>query len=183
MYSGKHLFLHDRLQLSFVYKNLPQISFNLFCSGDKRLLSDFLRKWGWFHGHDVHLPKDLGSKLSFQKTETKFFIWKSNDYNNINIFLSLKSPCTFVVVKEKTWKRIFNSNSKLFQNHAEKQLMLSKATVNWLFNEIGCYLVIDCFDWKIDAFQQTVVRVYCNLILTNNTILSLFNFFFLIIDL
>ena len=24
-----------------------------------------------------------------------------------------------------------------------------------------CYLVIAIFDWKIDVFQKTVVRVYC----------------------
>ena len=24
-----------------------------------------------------------------------------------------------------------------------------KTTVNWLFNDIWCYLVIGCFDWKI----------------------------------
>ena len=28
----------------FIYKVVPQISFNLFCLGDKRLLSEFLRK-------------------------------------------------------------------------------------------------------------------------------------------
>ena len=37
--------------------------------------------------------------------------------------------------------------------------MLSKATVNWLFHYI-CYLAIACFDYKIDIFHQTVVRVY-----------------------
>ena len=35
-----------------------------------------------------------------------------------------------------------------------------KTTVNWLFNDIWCYLDIDCFDWKILVFQQTIVRVY-----------------------
>ena len=31
------------IQLSFVYKTVSQISFNLFCSGDKRLLSELLQ--------------------------------------------------------------------------------------------------------------------------------------------
>ena len=35
-----------------------------------------------------------------------------------------------------------------------------KATVNWLFNDIWCHLVIGCFVWKTGFFQQTVVRVY-----------------------
>ena len=33
-----------------------------------------------------------------------------------------------------------------------------KTTVNCLFIDIWCYLVIGCFDWKIGVFQQTVVR-------------------------
>ena len=44
----------------FVYKTVSQISFKLFCSGDKRLLSKFLRKWDWFQGHNERFPKYLG---------------------------------------------------------------------------------------------------------------------------
>ena len=49
VYSGKRLFWHYRIQLSFFYKTVSQISFNLFCSGDKRLLSEFLK--AEIHGH------------------------------------------------------------------------------------------------------------------------------------
>ena len=35
-----------------------------------------------------------------------------------------------------------------------------QTTVNLLFNDMWCYLVIAVFDLKIDAFQQTVVRDY-----------------------
>ena len=31
---------------------------------------------------------------------------------------------------------MFNTNSELSQNHTEKQIMLFKTTVNWLFNDI-----------------------------------------------
>ena len=64
--------------------------------------------------------------------------------------------------KEKIWKRIFNTNRELSQNCREKQIMPSKTTVNWLFafDDIWCYLVIACLDWKISVFQQTVIRVY-----------------------
>ena len=65
-----------------------------------------------------------------------------------------------MLAKEKTWKRIFNTNSELSQNRTEKQIMPFKTTVNWLFNDIWCYLVIGCFDWKIGVFQQTVARFY-----------------------
>ena len=44
LYLGKRLFWHC-FQLSFVYKIVSQISLNLLCLGDKRLLSEFLRKW------------------------------------------------------------------------------------------------------------------------------------------
>ena len=156
---GKCLFWHHCLKLSFVNKAVSQISFKLFCSGDKRLLSEFLKKWGWFQAHNVCFLKCLGWKLKFQKTETQFWRWKSTDSNNINIFLSLENPCTFLLTK-KPWKCVFNTNSELSQNLTAKQIILFKTTINWLFSDIGCYLVIGCFNWKIGVFQQTVVKVY-----------------------
>ena len=63
-----------------------------------------------------------------------------------------------MVVKEKAWKHIFNTNGEFSQNCTEKQVMLFKATVNCLFDDIWCYLIIDCFDWKITAFWEAVVR-------------------------
>ena len=38
--------------------------------------------------------------------------------------------------------------------------MLSKTTINGLFNEILIYLFIACFDWKVGVFHETVIRVY-----------------------
>ena len=55
------------------------------------------------------------------------------------------------------------------QNRTEKQTMPFKTTVNWLFNDIKCYFVIGCFNWKIGIFQQTVVRVYYILKLVEKT--------------
>ena len=52
MVQGKHLgksfFWDCFLHLSFIHKTVSQISFSFFCTGDKRVLSEFLRKWGWF---------------------------------------------------------------------------------------------------------------------------------------
>ena len=76
----------------------------------------------------------------------------------INIFLSLKNPCTFLLAKGNTSKCIFNTNSELSQNRTEKQIITFKTTVNWLFNDKWCHLVIGCFGWKIGVFQQIVVR-------------------------
>ena len=114
---------------------MPQISFNLFSLEDRRLLSEFLRKQGWFQGDNEQFPKYLGWKLKFQKTEKN----------------SLPA-------REKTWKCIFNINSELSQKRTEKQIMPFKTALNWLFNDMWCYLVIDSFDWRIGIFQQTVVR-------------------------
>ena len=72
----------------------------------------------------------------------------------------MENPYIFLLVKEKTCRRIFNINSELSQNRTEKQIMPSKTAINWLFNDIWCYLFIACFDWKIGVFKQTVVRVY-----------------------
>ena len=131
---------HCCLQLSFIYKKVSQILFNLFCLGDKRLLSEFLRKCRRFQGHNERFLKYLDVKLKFQKTETQFREWKSTDNNDINIFLSLENPFTFLLAKEKTWKRILNTNSEFSQNRTEKQIMPSKTAINWLFNDIWCYL-------------------------------------------
>ena len=84
-----------------------------------------------------------------------FCRWKSTDNKDINTFLSLENPCAFLLVKEKTWKLIFNTNSELSQNRTEKQIMPFKTAVNWLFNDIWFYLFIGCFDWKTGDFQQT----------------------------
>ena len=66
-----------------------------------------------------------------------------------------------MLAKGKIWKGTFNINSESSLNRTEKQIMPFKATVNWLFNDMWCYLVITFFDWKVGVFQQTVVRVYC----------------------
>ena len=100
--------------------------------------------------------------MKFQKTETLFCRWKSTDNNDINIFLSLENPCTLYlfVCERKELRTHFNTHSELSKNRAEQQIMSSKITINWLFNDIWCYLFITSFDWKISVFQQTFVRVY-----------------------
>ena len=70
----------------------------------------------------------------------------------------MENPYTFFLLKENTWKRIFKTNSELSQNRAEKKIMPFKTTINPLFNDIWCDLVIGSFDWKIGIFQQTVAR-------------------------
>ena len=134
---------------------MSQVTFNLFCSEDIRLLSEFLRKWGWFQGHNEHFPKYHGKKLKFQKTETGFCRRRNTDNNGINIFLSLKNPCTFLFAKEKARKRIIKTNIEFLQNRTEKQIMPSKTTINCLFRDIWCNLFIHCLlrqkNWHFSA--------------------------------
>ena len=52
--------------------NLSQIFLNMFYSGDKRLLSEFLRKWGWFHGHSECSPSILATNQNFKKLRQGF---------------------------------------------------------------------------------------------------------------
>ena len=59
--------------------------------------------------------------------------------------MSPENPGTILLVKEKTWKQIFHTNSELSQNCTEKQILSFKTTVNWIFNDIWCYLVMGCF--------------------------------------
>ena len=69
-----------------------------------------------------------------------------------------KTLVPFCFLKKRPEKLIFNVDSELSQNRAEKQIMPFKTTLNWLFNDICCYLVIGSLHWKIGIFQQTVVR-------------------------
>ena len=94
-------------------------------------MSEFPRKWGWIQ---ISWTWWTFPKISWLKIrpEARFYRWKSTDNNNINIFLSLKNPCTFKLSKEKIWKRIFNTDIELSQNRTEKQVMPSKTKVNWL---------------------------------------------------
>ena len=59
-----------------------------------------------------------------------------------DIFLSLENHRTFLLAKEKNWKLIFNINNELLQNCTEKPKQQSETTINWLFNDIWCYLLL-----------------------------------------
>ena len=71
--------------------------------------------------------------------------------------MSPENSCTILLAKEKTWKRIFNANSELSQNRTEKQIMLFKTKVNWLFNDTWCYFVIIAFIVKLTFFNKQLL--------------------------
>ena len=97
----------SRLQQSFFYKTVSQISFNLSHLGGKKFLSDFMRKWVWLHEQDLRFPKNLGSRLKFQKTKIRFCWWKNKDYNDINMFPSTGKPLYLFACKRKDLKTHF----------------------------------------------------------------------------
>ena len=128
------------LKMSFVYKTVSHIFLKLFYLGEKRLLSEFLRKWGWFQGHNEHFPKYLGSKLKFQKLRNGFVDERALKTTTVISSCHWKTLVPFCLQKEKTWKHIFSTNSELSQNCSEKQIKLFKTTVNCLLNDIWSYL-------------------------------------------
>ena len=81
------------------------------------------------------IPTTLMSSCHW-KTLIPFWLWKKRPEN---AFLTL----------------IVN-----YRKIIQKNKLRLKTTINWLFNDISCYLFIACFDWKINVFQQTVIRVY-----------------------
>ena len=52
------------------------------------------------------------------------------------ITATLISSCHLKILVPFYLQKIFNTNSELSQNHTKKQFMLSKTTLNWLFNDI-----------------------------------------------
>ena len=70
------------------------------------------------------LPKiKISKNLKF---ETQICRWKSNNCCGIIIFLPLKITFNFLLPKEKIWKNIFNTNSKLLQDGTEKKICHAK---------------------------------------------------------
>ena len=117
--------------------------------GNKILLSEFLRKWGWFYRYNKLL------KFKISKN------WDSLVDEKAMITMTLISSCHWKIPAPFSFqkKRPENAFLTLTVNYrTEKQIMLFKTTVNWLLNDIWSYLAISCFDWKICVYQQTVVR-------------------------
>ena len=81
-------------------------------------------------------PKISPQNQNFKKLRHSFVDEKAMTIISSCHWKTLLPFSTFVLAKKKTWKRIFTTNSKLSQNHAEKQFLRSKTTLNWLFNDI-----------------------------------------------
>ena len=80
-------------------------------------------------------PNTLAKNQNFKKLRHGFADERAM------ITTTLISSCqwktlTFLLAKEKTLKRAFNTNSELSQNRTEKQIVLLKTIVNKLFTDI-----------------------------------------------
>ena len=147
---GKRLFWHYCFQLSFVYKSVPQIFFNLFCSGNQRLSLHFL-------GNEVDFRYIINvSQISWRKTSKNFkklrhgFVDERAPITTTLIpFCHWKTFVSFYLRKKRHENAFLRIILKYRKNRTEKQFIPSKTTINWLFNDIWCCFLIDiwCFWW------------------------------------
>ena len=75
---------------------------------------------------------------------------------SLNIFLALEKLCNVLLAKEKTWKRIFNTNSKLSQNRTEKAVV---RFVRFIISFIVDHLY-GCFSYFKGLFQYVQDSLY-----------------------
>ena len=137
MYSGKRLFWHYCLQLSFVFKSVSQKSFSLFCLGDKGLFYQSSL------GNEVDFtdimnvsPNILAKNENFKKLKHGFVDERTMTTMTIASFCHWKTLVPFYLQKKIPEKSIFKNNSELSQNLTEKQIMPLKTKVTLLFNDI-----------------------------------------------
>ena len=64
-------------------------------------------------------PKILVQDSKFKELRHTFVNERAMIITTVTISLSLNNLCTFLLAKEKTWKRIFKTNSESSQNHTE----------------------------------------------------------------
>ena len=104
---------------------MSQISFNLFCLGDKRILSEFLVNEVDFTNTMNVSPNIVAKNKNFKKLRHGFVDERAM------ITTTLISPCYWKTLvpfslRKKRLENVFHTNSELSQNRTEKQIMPSK---------------------------------------------------------
>ena len=92
LYSGKRLFLHYYLQLSFVCKTVPEISFKLFCSEIKGFYQSFL-------GNDVDFSDIMNDPLNILAKNWNFKKLR-------HLFVDERALITTALVSSCNWKTL-----------------------------------------------------------------------------
>ena len=64
-----------------------------------------------------------------------------------------KTVAPFCLQKKRPEKAFLTLIANYRKTVQKKQIMLPKTTINLLFNDKWCYLLIAFFDWKIGIFQ------------------------------
>ena len=120
VYSEKCLFWHCCLQLLFIYKAVPQISF-FFLLGTWKALSKLqLTFRSWFRRHDVRFsPQDLNFK-----TLRHCFVDKRAMITTLIFSWLVENPCIFCLWKKKDLNKhwIITKSYKNMQICHPKQL-------------------------------------------------------------
>ena len=122
---------------------MSQISFKLFCVGDKRLLSELVNEVDFRDIMNVS-TNILAKNQNFKKLRQGFTDGRALITMALISSCHLKTLVPFCFLK----KRFVNAFLTLIMNNhkiVQKKQMLFKTTVNCLFNDI-CYLVIGWFD-------------------------------------
>ena len=72
-------------------------------------------------------------------------------------FVDKRAQITTILISSCHWETLvpFCLRKKRPENAFLTLIVPSKTTINWLFNDVWCYLFSACFDWKIVVNKQT----------------------------
>ena len=85
-------------------------------------------------------PNILAKSKNFKKLSHDFVDERALITTTLISFCHQKTLILPFCLRKKS--KIFNTNSELLQNHTEKQIMLFKTTLNWLFTSLNTKVAI-----------------------------------------
>ena len=103
-------------------------------------------------------PNTLSKNQNFQKLRYDFVDKRTLTITTISS-CHWKTLLSFCLQKERPENTLLTLTVMIIKLYRKTNCAIQSNTINWIFNDIWCYLFIACFDWKIGIFQQTVVRV------------------------
>ena len=117
----------------------------------------------------------LGNKIDFRDimNVSPNILAKNWNFKNLrNSFVDEKALIPTTLMSSCHWKTLIpfwlwkkrpeNAFLTLIVNYRkiiQKNKLRLKTTINWLFNDISCYLFIACFDWKIGVFHGFIISL------------------------
>ena len=125
VYLEKHLLKHYHLQLSVIYKNMSQISFNLFWLGNKGFYQSYLRNEVDFANIMNVSPNILSKSQNFKKLRHSFVDKWTMSTTTLTSSCHWETLVPFCL-KNKIPESTFLTNSEFLKNRTEKILCHSK---------------------------------------------------------